>query len=461
MLICDDVWRRVYPGAGFERSTDADGKIDFAVWFGSELGNWWLNGRETHDPTSVTGVLRVAQVGGVIQPDNEQIVANLSGGGFFGVGSEAPLSAPTLGAEQENLLSWLLNFRADQAGGGSGSQSPLGDFGPIHSADGSQGAIVFYPAGSPGPLRAHLETGAPLPAGYQTRVIAFKRVVILGITKWSAQLASEPEGLMSLQAWEGQSGPARAGYASARSGGELPSFGGPYPPPASAADARAAFDRCAPGASPRSTVIQLHSPVRLLLRDAQGQRFGYAATGKLVNDLGGYLLAARGGQPASYVLPTGSYTATLTGTARGRATLVVSTPATRGDRLSVFNFKTRKGASGKLALSARGAAGSMRFGGRRVVAANGISLRLSGVPRRVVAGHSGSVKLRVRDQFGRRLAGALTTIRGKGVDAHALTDARGTGRLLFTVPRSGTLRLAVTAPGHLSITRRLAVQRKR
>lgn len=458
VLVCDDVWRRVYPGATFERFTGPDGQIDFSVWFGSDRGNWWLKGREARD-TALTGVLRVGQVGGVLGPDNEAIIGAL-GNPFAGGGPL--LTGPSLDATQETILDWLLKERESSA---KGAQFPMGDFGPFRSADGRSGGIVFYPSGNPGPLRAHLLTGAPLPGGYETRVIAIRPFFIVGGTTWVAQLSSGPAGLMSLQQWENVEfrTKAVAGYATPRTGERLAWFGGPYPPSSANTDARRAFDRCAPGAAPANTVFSVHSPVRLLIRDAKGRSLGYDAKGKLVGTLAGWV--SRGGTTApgttTYVVPRGTYTVRLTGTGRGRATIVASTPGPGGDQVAVFTLASRRGATGTLKVAPRGAAGALTFGGRRVRAGAGVGLRLAGVPRRVTAGRRVALTLRVSDQFGRRVGGALASVRGSRVNARGLSDARGRVRLTFVAPRSGRLRLAVSAPGHVAATRTVPVRQAR
>jgi len=341
----------------------------------------------------------------------------------------------------------------------------MGDFGPFRSADGRNGGIVFYPSGNPGPLRAHLLTGTPLPGGYETRVIALRRVVILGGTSWVAQLSSGPTGLMSVQQWENVEfrTKAVAGYAIPRAGERLGWFGGPYPPSSANAGARRAFDRCAPGAAPANTVFAVHSPLRLLIRDAKGRKLGYDAKGKLVGTLGGWV--SRGGKGAAgtttYVVPAGSYSVGLTGTGRGRATIVASTPGATGDRVAVFALTSRTGASGTLKVGARGAATTLTFAGRRVRAAPGVGLRVAGVPRRVSAGRRVVLKLRVSDQFGARVGGALVAVRGAGIEAGALSDARGGVRLTFVAPRSGRLTVAASAPGHVATRRTVTAGRAR
>lgn len=447
VLVCDDVWRRLFPGGTFERVTDADGRVDYAVWFGAEPGNWLLHARDTAQPTSVLDVLRVGQTGGIVGPDSDVIVNAVRGAEGIGL---LPLTGPTLAKTQESILDYLLQWRTSSFG--PGGQAATGDFAPIRNAAGAQGAIVFFPAGNPYPLRAHLATGAALPPGYTTHVLAIKRFVILGSESWVVQISSGPQGLMSIPDWEQQFGAARPGYAAARAGEDLAWLGAPYPPPSTDVDARLAFNRCAPGAAPAVNWVQTHSPVRLLITDAKGHRLGYDASGKAVKGLSGYVVPGKGSRPTTYVVPSEPLTVAITGTGRGRATIVAGGAS---GTVRAFTVSTRRGAHGTLRLAGAGAARSLRFAGRTVRASNGIGIRLRGLPRRLRAGRATTLRLRLTDQFGRPLPGALVSVRARGTAVSGLADTRGRVVLAFTPRRRGAVRVRASAPGHVTLTRTL------
>lgn len=465
LVMCDAGRRRVYPGDGFERFTDGAGRVDFTVYFGGEPGNWLMSARESADVRAFD-VLRVAQLGAPTGPD-KGIIDTLQQSSKLGI--KAPLAAGSLPALQAGLLEWLLVYGRD---GIIAALPRAGAFAPIRNAAGSQGGILFYPAGDPEAVRAHLERGAPLPAP-STFVIPFKRVVLpypsltkplktiwyadFGGTPWTDPTQGPPGGrdVPTLAQWEGDNGPARLGYAPAQPGEELAWLGAPAPPPATQPAQRALFERCAPGASPKTAQLEVRSPLRLRLADAEGRDFGFDARGKFVNVLGGLLVKGAGSRPDRYVVPAGAYTVTLTGTANGRATIV----ARRGGSASVFDFRVRRRARGTLRLRAAGVPSSLRFAGRTVRARRGIALSLRGLPRRLRAKRYATLRLRVADRFGAALANATVKLSGAGVRASAMTDARGRATVRIRPTKAGSLRASASAPGYATARRTARVRR--
>ncbi len=468
VVICDAKWNRVYPGAGFERTTDDSGRVDFTTFFGSELGLWWLHGRETADVRAF-GVLPVGQLGSIAGPD-QRIIDTIQQSRKLGLPA-APLAGSSLSQVQAGLLEWLLAHWTYGPLGGSVAET--GAFAPIRNASGTAAAIVFYPAGDPGPLRSHLEAGTPLPYPSYAFVIPFKHVALpfpsltspvkhiwyadFGGGTWSDASKEPPYGksAMTLGQWEGTNGPARLGYAKARSNEGLAYLGYPYPPPLAPSRLRLRYEHCVPGAAPSLDVVEAYSPVRLRFTDrASGLPFGYDAKGKYVNLIGGFVERGKGKQPDRYVLPTGDYTVQITGTGRGRTTLVV----TRGDRISTFEFAVRRGARGTLRLSGTAVPKSLRFSGQRVRADTGVRLALRVQPGKVRAKRYSTVGLRIRDQFGVPVERALVTIRGSGVKATLLTDARGRGAVKLWPAKRGRLRVTATSPGFTKAVRTVRVR---
>ncbi len=346
VLICDADWNRVYPGTGFQRTTDDSGRVDFTTFFGSELGLWWLHGRETADVRAF-GVLPVGQLGSIAGPD-QRIIDTIQQSRKLGLPA-APLAGASLSQVQAGLLEWLLAHWTYGPLGGSVAET--GAFAPIRNVSGTAAAIVFYPAGDPAPLRSHLEAGTPLPYPAYAFVIPFKHVALpypsltspvkhiwyadFGGGTWSDASKEPPYGksALTLGQWEGTNGPARLGYAKPRPNEGLAFLGSPYPPPLAPSRMRLRYEHCVPGAAPSLDVVEAYSPIRLRFTDkSSGLPFGYDAKGKYVNLVGGFVERGKGRQPDRYVLPSGDYTVQITGTGRGRATLVV----TQGDRTSTF-----------------------------------------------------------------------------------------------------------------------------
>ena len=447
VVICDDSWQRVYPSGGFEQTTNADGTIGFHMFFGGVLGNFYLHAREKQDVT-VFDVERFGQLGQVGTVDHDEILMALKTNQGYG---PAPTNAKTAAQLQEGLIAWLLARRAGIVG--PAGLSPMGEFAPIKNSAGTIAAIVFYPAGDPLPLRAHLLTGAPLPAGYQTRVL---RITSLG------PLGAGPilNGLPTLGDWERSFGAARYGFLSPRGNANLVFLGFPYPP-AATDPLRSSFDRCVPGTNPL-TVVQSHSPARITLRDNSGHSFDVDARGRIhKNQLAATYVKGRAGQPDTYILPADNYTATITGTGRGPATVVISTPGKTGDNVEVFSLRARKGATGKLTLRSTGAARTLRFGGVTVHANTGIALRVSGIPHRLIALQRTRLALRVVSQFGQAVAGALITATGNRLAARALTDARGRATLIVLTPRQGRVRVRIAIPGYATASTSIPVSNRR
>ncbi len=451
IVICDDSWRGVYPGTGFERITDTAGKIRFTMLLGGSIGNFFLHANDPSDAV-VFDVERFGQLGTYMGP-NEDIVMTLQNAVKLGL-PKPPLAGTTQAGVQEGLLDWLLWYRFGEYVGAA-AQSPWGEFGPIRNAEGSHGGIVLYPSGNPGPLRRHLTDGTALPGGYTTLAIPIKYVVVLGKPTWYVDFGGGA-GLKDLAAWELEYGPARAGFAG-RDGGDGPAwFGGPYPPPSTDAAARTAFNRCVPGAAPRVAGIEVHSPLRLLITDPNGNKFGYD-NGALVDEIGGYLVPGGKLRPATYIVPSGTYQVGLRGTGSGRAGLVARVPMDNGESVRAFSFGSRKGATGRLALTGAGAADSLKFDGRIVPAWKGLPLAVRGLPRQVLPRRRVKFAIRVVSRYGQAVEGALVAVTGKKISTRTLTNRLGNAALSFKSPRYGRVLVRVTAPGCVTMTKTILV----
>jgi len=138
-------------------------------------------------------------------------------------------------------------------------------------------------------------------------------------------------------------------------------------------------------------------------------------------------------------LPVGSYRAALTATGRGPATVVVST----GRASTVYSLSVRARETGAFSMNGPHA-GALSFGRHTVRPAPGLSLRVSGVPRKLRHGQPGRLTLRVPDPFGQPATGA--TVHGPGRST-AIVNARGIARLPFGRLRRGRIEITITGPG--------------
>jgi hypothetical protein len=209
------------------------------------------------------------------------------------------------------------------------------------------------------------------------------RILSLGPLGAAPNLSSLP----SVGQWEQSFGPAQYGFLKPHANQDLVFLGFPYPPAATDPQ-RASFDKCVPGTEPL-LIVQTHSPLSVQFSGSGGRRFDVSADGQIVrNQLGGSYVPAHAGSPDTYILPVGSYKATVTGTAAGPASLVVSSPGASGDQVQVFSLSARKRATGTLALSPSGAPAVLRFGGTTVRARVRMTLLVRGLPARLLAGRS-------------------------------------------------------------------------
>jgi hypothetical protein len=185
--------------------------------------------------------------------------------------------------------------------------------------------------------------------------------------------------------------------------------------------------------------------VTLEFHSTDGQTFGRDAHHHPVSTAPGLELAGAG-DTATYLVPAGSYTVSLLGTGKGRATVEIGSVHGRTSRVEVFSFAARAGATGTLTVSAAKPPTKAAFGGKRVVGVAGEGLVLHGMPATVTAGHASVLRLSVVDQFGRPVNGATVIVTGAQPGRGGVTDERG--RVTLTITPSGRkITVAATAPG--------------
>ncbi|MBK9739806.1 MAG: hypothetical protein IPO93_09885 [Actinobacteria bacterium] len=423
--LCDaTTWRPIFTSTDrVERITDGSGEVGFTIMFGTEPSTSLLHARIASGVTALD-VERLAQQGTVTGPSTSEITTPMQNAAKLGLPAP-PMFALSAGSLQATLTEWWLAYRAgDQVG--PARMLPAGDFVPVRTRDNKAAAIVFYPAGNPAPLRDHLATGAPLPAGYATSLLTFRQVPFTptgDLLQWQVVLNDLP----SLAAWESANGPATDGFLLNGSGlGTAGWLGGPIPPSIVDRTARAAYARCVPGASPPTIAVEVHSPVQVTLTEGDG----------------GFAIPASRGAAATYVVPGGSQSLALSGTGSGPAVIVVRT----GDDARAFAFASTSGATGTVALSAA-ADPQVTFAGKAIRAGRGVALRMSGGSTSLRVGRSARLGLRVTDGFRTPVANALVTVRGAGVAVSGRTDAKGTVRLVVRPTARGTVVIAASAPG--------------
>ena len=227
-------------------------------------------------------------------------------------------------------------------------------------------------------------------------------------------------------------------------------WGWPYPPPATIPDA-ARFYRCLGMPLPTLQRIVVHSPVRLLVRDARGRLLGSTAHRRLAETLPGmFVIPARG--PQIYEFPPARDRVTITATASGSASIAVYPPAGGLGTPALFTFRVHRGQTGAVSLTGRGLPAQLRFARHAYRAARGIALRIHGLPR-VLPRHRTTFRLRVTDQFGSPVPGVLVSVTARGFATQTVTDGTGHANVtLIHVARPIQLRLQ--APGYRTLIKR-------
>ncbi len=439
-------------GTGFDTRTDSSGEKLLKLLTGTHAGAFSLSATLGGQATIFDRAeLALSAAGAGRDPANTADLLTRAGRDFME--GAAPRFAAAVGlrdgqvgsalARQQALLEFLAVVRA-----GSGTLNGLG-FGPVRSSDGRAG-ILLYPRG--GVVRT--PSGVITPGTGAREVIdvdALARAVgasqtVGGIFRFPDLSLPQFAGVVQpLASWQG-GGPAVAGFATPQRNEDLAYFGYPEPPPLGAAG-RQDFDGCL-GLGLGGFLAEVHSPVRLSFAGAGGATLGLAASGPVLDIPGSFVSAPRRGV-ARYFVPAGATSSLrLTGTGGGRATVVLSGP--RGGAPSVFSFGVRAGQTGTVGLGDGATPGAMSFGGRRVRAVRGVGLRVS-APARVGKGRRFVVK--VKDQFGRAVAGVTVTAGG----AVRATDARGQASL--RAPRRGrSVAVVATATGFRKTTERVRLR---
>lgn len=426
---------------GFDVRTDASGEKQLKLLTGTQAGAFSLSATLGGQATVFDRAeLALNAAGAGRDPAGTAELLTRAGRDFMegaqprfaaAVGLRQGQAGNTL-VRQQALLEWLTAVRA-----GSGHLNGLG-FGPVRSADGRAGILLYARGGAVRTPSGFVTPGAGggrevIDVDALAQAIGSSQTVG-GIFRFPDLALPQFAGVVRpLASWQG-GGPAAVGFATQRRDEDLAYFGYPEPPPLGA-PGRRDFDACL-GLRLDGFLAEVHSPLRLSFAGAGGAALGLAAGGPVLDIPGGFVSAPRVGV-ARYFVPAGTVTsARLTGTGRGRATVVLSGP--RGGAPSVFSFGVSAGQTGTVGLAGGSPPRALTFGGRRVRATRGVGLRIA-APARVGKGKRFAVT--VKDQFGRAAVGVTVTAGG----AVRATDRRG--RATVRAPRRGRSVNVVTAGG--------------
>ncbi len=425
---------------GFDVRTDATGEKQLKLLTGTKPGQFSLS-------ATLKGQASIFDIGqltlnGSGGQDPASLDEKLTRAGRDFMEDASPRFAAAVGlrqgqhgsalAREQALLEWLTQARA-----GGGGLNGLA-FGPIRSADGRSGILV-YPRGQ----TVRTPSGLVTPGSGGSRMVidveALAQAVgasqtLGGIFRFPDLSLPQFAGVVQpLASWQG-GGPAVVGFATALKNEDLAYFGYPEPPPLGTSGRRD-FDACL-DLDLGGFVAEVHSPLRLTFAAADGRELGLAPGGPVLEIPGGFVSAPRGGV-ARYGVPAGGVSSLrLLGTGSGRATVVLSGP--RGGAPSVFAFPVKAGQSGTVRLGGSAAPSALTFAGKRVQAVRGVGLQLK-APRKVGKGKRFAIV--VKDQFGRAAAGVTVSAGG----ALRATDARGRARL--KAPRRGRAITLVASGG--------------
>jgi hypothetical protein len=418
---------------GFDARTDSTGEKQLKVLSGASPTGAFSLSATLKGQASIFDVARLAMHGAGAGKDPASLGEQLTRAGRDFMEGASPRFAAAVGlrngqhgdtlARERALLEWLTVARA-----GGGGLNGLA-FGPIHSADGRAGILV-YPRGA----TVRTPSGAITPGvGGGSRMVidvdALAQAVgssqtLGGIFRFPDLSLPQFAGVVQpLASWQGAGGPPVAGFATALRNEDLAYFGYPEPPPLGT-PGRRDFDACL-GLGLSDFVAEVHSPLRLAFTAADGRELGLAPGGPVLDIPGGFVSAPRGGV-ARYAVPAGA----------AESFRLLSGP--RDGAPAVFSFAVKAGESGTVRLSSATPPSALTFAGKRVRAGHGVGLRVK-APRKVAKGKR--VGVVVKDQFG-RAAGGVSVSAGGAVRA---TDARG--RASLKAPRRGRAVTVVASGG--------------
>ena len=485
-VICDTTYTHLWPGrlasggpdpTGFDLKTDANGQIQIQVLGGSLPGDWSLGAEEPAQsgeaqalaPSAVAHLTLTGPSPAAALPadlgtelDQHLLIGPPTGAANLPKAQQQALDVARLSGGPEITQSLVLEGLLERRAEGVLSNF---EFGPTTAAKATpsisnpdlvnggmlvwaKGQRIETALGSPQGDRTHLQvldSAAPLLFYRPGDVIPVTQLDKLPL---SIRLLTPGHRLYSrLKWWEVRDlvHQTLLQRVKPRPNEDLEFYGYAYPPPFSQAGDRASYDKCT-GAPSRTDAIILHSPVRVQLRDSHGRTSGIDGHGRERLAIPGTGLFGAASGDTVLMFPPGGYSATITATGNGPATVVSFTGS---GTVKAVRLKVSRGQTGAFTVGGAGLL-SGRFAGRRVVVGSGVALIVRGLPGRIKAGHAAGVVIRVSDLFGAPVAGALVRVGAASV----LTDRRGRARIRISRPRRGHIVVTVSAPGATTVRQR-------
>lgn len=340
------------------------------------------------------------------------------------------------------LVRWLESKR--EAGGNLVRDV---DWVPIASADDAHVGVLLYARADLQAVLAHLEGTGAAPAAYVLQIENTSLGLFGYEVKWERPW-------MALSTWENSAldgeglvvpGGSQEPRGRAKSAVGLVTtspyafLGYPYPAGGPSADSGYGAADCIPKLD--GMTMSVHSPVTLLVKDAQGRGVGLGADGVWTNDLPGAVYTS--GEPTRILLPPGSYQADIVGTGKGPATIVLSAP---GAAPKSFTFTAKPKKTGTLTFDASIGSAAGTFNKKPLNVVDGVPITVAGVPKKVKVHAGDPLTLTVTNVYGRPVAGARVHAVGKELDAEGLTGADGVAAIPLAVTKK-TKKLVVTVDG--------------
>jgi hypothetical protein len=202
--------------------------------------------------------------------------------------------------------------------------------------------------------------------------------------------------------------------------------------------------------------VDVHSPVSLLVKDAAGNGVGFDAAGAYSHTLEGAAYST--GEPSSYLLPSGAYTADINGTGSGPATIVMTSATGGGVVAKTITLKAKPGKTGTLTFDDSLAAPKGTFNRRKLKVKTGIALKIDGLKKRVKVHGGDELTLSVQDAFGAPVQGARVHATGRDFDASTVTATDGSAAMPLLVAKSVKLTVEVSGPGLRTTKKKVGVK---
>jgi hypothetical protein len=453
------------PGGEFDLTTDDQGMIVFYVWPGTQSGQWALDAKipdSTLTSESASITLNFPSKGSSLPPASDldaRITAALHSA--FRSPNRGPDNFADLSPTEALDKIWPALLQ---------QQSTLGaSMHPVRTNDGNGAGILFLPPSAGdndvksvlGYLRSNGAGARPTVPNFVLDVgnLSLQATAAATLTPGPDPWAGVVVATINVADWPAH---VQRDHPTLYTGAALPIpsdgdirssdeeraftyFGWPARP-----GGYSPVDRCA-GVTPRSTVVQTHSPISLDFVDDKGRHLTGPSTagGQPVVDIHDASITTEpDGETTTYSLPRAKWSFTVTGTGSGAATLVVYVGG-GNDSAFVFDLVAAPGATGTAVSDPSGTGNTFTFGGSTVTARNGLNLNVTGLPKAISPGVFETHTVSVTDEFGHKVPDATVAVTGEGYSIASVTGSDGTADLLLLGPQTGKkLQVTVRAPAH-------------